>query len=164
MNLATIDIIFLILMGIAAIRGLFNGLIKELFSIGALILGLLAAMAFYKALAGFFTEQFGNHLWNEGLSFFLVFIVIFAGLKVAEKFISKMLVETTALSFDKGLGFILGLLEGIIICSLLTYFLDFQTFISMDKALSDSFFVPYFIKIFPYLESTGSAVINSIKK
>ena len=164
MNFSTIDIIFMILMGVMAFRGLFNGLIKELFSFGALIIGLLASMAFYKPLSGFFVEQFGDHAWNEGLAFFIVFLVIFVGLKIAERIILKMMEETAAFSVDKGLGFVLGLLEGIIICSLVTYFIDLQTVFNLDKVISGSFFVPFFVKIFPFLESTGSAVMNSIKK
>jgi membrane protein required for colicin V production len=121
-------------------------------------------MAFYKNLAGFFTDQFGHHVWNEGLAFFLVFIVIFIGLKVVERIILKMMEETAAFSVDKGLGFVLGLIEGIILCSLLTYFLNFQTLFNTEKMLSGSLFVPFLVKIFPFLESTGSAVINSMKK
>ncbi len=164
MNFTTIDIVFLILMGVMAFRGLFNGIIKELFSLGSLVFGLLAAMAFYKTLAEFFTEQFGSHVWNEGLSFFLVFIVIFIGLKLVERIVLKMMEETAAFSIDKGLGFILGLFEGIILCSLLTYFMDTQTLFNSDKMLVNSLFVPFLAKIFPFLESTGSAMMNSIKK
>jgi len=164
MNFSTIDIIFIVLMGVMAFRGLFNGIVKELFSLGALVFGLLASMAFYKNLAEFFTEQFGHHVWNEGLAFFLVFIIIFIGLKVVERIILKMMEETAAFSVDKGLGFVLGLIEGIIICSLVTYFLGVQTLINTEEMLSGSFFVPFLAKIFPFLESTGSAVLNSIKK
>lgn len=164
MDFTTIDIIFLIILGVMAVRGLFNGLIKELFSFGALILGLLASMGFYKSLAGFFAEQFGSYGWIEGVSFFLIFIVVFVLLKIAEHTILKLMDDTAAFSVDKGLGFVLGLLEGIIICSLITYFINFQTLFNLDKLLAGSFFVPFFSKIFPFLESTGSAVMNSIKK
>lgn len=164
MNFSTIDIIFMILMGILAFRGLFKGIIKEIFSLGALVLGLLAAMAFYKNLAGFFSDQFGHHVWNEGLAFFLIFILIFIGLKVVERIILKMMDETAAFSVDKGLGFVLGLIEGIIICSLLTYFLSIQTLFNTEKILSGSLLVPFLAKIFPFLETTGSAVLNRIQK
>ena len=164
MSFTTIDIIFLIIMGLMAVRGLFKGLIQEAFSFGSLILGLLASMAFYKALAGFLTGQFGSHVWNEGVSFFLVFIVVFAALKIAEHTILKLMDDTAAFSVDKGFGFILGLLEGIIICSLVTYLFDIQIFFNTDKLLYNSFFVPYFSRIFPFLESAGLAVMNSIKK
>jgi membrane protein required for colicin V production len=145
-----------------AFRGLFNGLVRELFSFGSLIIGLISAMAFYKTAAKFLTEQFGSHSWNEGISFFLIFIVVFVCLKMAEHTILKLMDETAAFSVDKGLGFLLGFLEGFIICSLVTYILDFQTFFDMNKILGNSFFVPYFSKIFPYLESTSSAVMNSL--
>jgi membrane protein required for colicin V production len=164
MDFSTLDIVLLIIMGVMAFRGLFNGLIRELFSFGSLIFGLLASMAFYKTLAGFFTEQFGAHTWNEGVAFFLVFIIIFAALKVIENIILKMMEETAAFSVDKGLGFVLGLLEGIVICSLVTYLINIQTIFNMDKMLNSSFFVPFFNKIFPFLESTSSAVMNKIKK
>ncbi len=162
--MTTIDIIILIILGLMAIRGLTKGLIRELFSFGSLILGLLAAMAFYKSLGGYITEQFGKNGWNDGISFFIIFIVVFIVLKLVERTILKLIDDTAALSIDKSLGFILGLMEGIIICSLITYLLDLQTLFNTDKLLGNSFFVPYLSKIFPFLKSAGSAVIDSIKK
>lgn len=164
MDFTTIDIIFMILMGVMAVRGLFNGLIKELFSFGSLIVGLLVAMALYGRVALFFAEQWGEKSWNSGLAFFIIFILIFIGLKFAEHIILKMMEETAAFSVDKGLGLVLGLLEGIIICSLVTYFLDTQTLFNTDKLLGGSFFVPWFVKIFPFLESTGTALMDNFKK
>jgi len=164
MDFSTLDIIFLIIMGVMAFRGLFNGLIRELFSFGSLILGLIAATAVYKAFAEFLGGFLGNHSWVEGLSFFIVFIAVFIGLKIAERIVLKMMEETAAFSVDKGLGFALGLLEGIVICSLITYLVDLQGIFNMDKILSTSFFVPYLSKIFPFLESTSSAVMNTIRK
>lgn len=154
----------MIIAGVMAVRGLFKGLIKELFSFGALLVGLIAAMAFYGKVAMFFTDQFGDHTWNRGLAFFIVFILIFIALKFVEHIILKMMEETAAFSVDKGLGLLLGLLEGIIICSLLTYFLDTQTLFNTDKLLGGSFFVPFLAKIFPFLESTGSALMGNFRK
>lgn len=162
MSLTTIDIVYIILLAVLAFRGLFNGLIRELFSFGSLILGLLAAIFFYKTFAAFLGEQFGAHSWNDGVSFFLIFIVVFVCMKIAEKALVKLMDETAAFSVDKGLGFILGLLEGFIICSLITYLLAVQPLFNMDNILNNSFLVPYFSRIFPFLESTGQAVIGSL--
>jgi len=164
MNFTTIDIIFMILMGVMAFRGLFKGLIRELFSFGALLVGLLSAMAFYGRVAAFFSGQFGDRSWNQGLAFFVVFILVFIALKFLENIILKMMEETAAFSVDKGLGFLLGLLEGIIICSLVTYFLDTQTLFNTDRLLGGSFFVPLLVQIFPFLESTGTALMNNFRK
>jgi uncharacterized membrane protein required for colicin V production len=105
-----------------------------------------------------------NSYVNSKMALKIVFIIIFAALKVIENIILKMMEETAAFSVDKGLGFVLGLLEGIVICSLVTYLINIQTIFNMDKMLNSSFFVPFFNKIFPFLESTSSAVMNKIKK
>lgn len=162
MDFTTIDIIFLIIAGVLAVRGLFKGLIRELFSFGALVAGLLIAMALSGKVSEVFTSQFGSHSWNKGLSFFIVFILVFIALKFVERIILKMMEETAAFGVDKGLGLLLGLLEGIVICSLLTYFIDTQTLFNTDKLLSGSFFVPFFVKIFPFLENTGNALMDSL--
>ncbi|MBN2657058.1 MAG: CvpA family protein [Spirochaetales bacterium] len=164
MNFTTIDIIFLIIMGIMAVRGLFRGLISELFSFGALVVGLLVAMAFSGKVAVFFSEQFGEQSWNRGLAFFIVFILIYIALQIIERIIVKMMDETAAFSVDKGLGLLLGLFEGIIICSLLTYLLDIQTVFNTDQLLGGSFIVPYLVKVFPFLESTGAALMDNFRK
>lgn len=164
MNFTTIDIIYMILLGIMAVRGLFKGLIRELFSFGSLVVGLLAAMALYGKVALFFTEQFGEHSWNRGVAFFIIFILVFILLKLLEGIILKMMEETTAFSVDKGLGLLLGLLEGIIFCSLITYFLDTQTLFNTDNLLGGSFFVPYLVRVFPFLESTGSVLLDNFRK
>lgn len=148
-------------MAVLAIRGLFKGLIRELFSFGALIAGLFIAMALTGNLAGFFNSQIGEHSWNRGLAFFVIFIVVFLVLKFLEHIILKMMEETAAFGVDKGLGLLLGLFEGIIICALLTYFLDTQALFKTEKLLGGSFFVPYFVKIFPFLKSTGTALMGS---
>lgn len=151
----------MIITGVLAVRGLFKGLIRELFSFGSLIAGLLVAMALYGKVSLFFTDQFGEHSWNKGLAFFIIFILVFIALKFIEHIILKMMEETAAFGVDKGLGILLGLLEGIVICSLVTYFLDTQTLFNTDNLLSGSFFVPLFVKIFPFLKDTGNALLDN---
>lgn len=162
MEFTRIDIIFMAILGFLAVRGLFKGLIRELFSFGSLIAGLLIAMGFYGRVALFITEQFGEQSWNKGLAFFIVFILVFIALKFIESIILKVMEETAAFSVDKVLGLILGLLEGIIICSLFTFLLDTQTIINTDEWIAGSFFVPFFVQIFPFLKDTGNLLMDNI--
>ena len=161
MNLAIIDIILLVVVGIMAIRGLFRGMLKELFSFGALVLGLLASFAFYRTLGRLLAEQFSSNSWYEHLSFFIIFIIVFALLKMIEQSLLKIIQNGAASHVDKGLGFVIGSFEGVVLCSVFLYFMEIQPFFKVDKFLEGSSLIPLFSKIFPYLESTGSAVMNT---
>ena len=72
MTFEVIDIVFALLVVIAAIRGAFRGFVTEVGSMAALILSFAAAIIFYKPVALILERQFGHSLWNPLIAFLIL--------------------------------------------------------------------------------------------
>ena len=74
MNL--LDVIFVIVIVISSIYGLFKGLIKEVISVLAVIIGLILASRLYEKVSPIFGNLGVNEQVSNILSFFVLFIII----------------------------------------------------------------------------------------
>jgi membrane protein required for colicin V production len=102
-----IDIIFVILMVLAAIRGYRRGLIVGLFSFVAIIIGLAAAMKLSIVVAGYIGNAVNvSDRWLPIISFAVVFIAIVLLIMLGANIIQKT-VEAGALGWVNRIGGIL---------------------------------------------------------
>jgi len=118
-----VDIVVLVVLGLAFLYGLFRGFVLQLAGIVFIVLGLI--------LANRFGPAFGDtlHGWFENLGNpvdrFVAFGVIFIGTVVVGHILALMfrglLEKLKLLSYDRFLGGILGTLKGAIIITLLLY-------------------------------------------
>jgi len=111
-----IDIIILILLLLAAISGYRKGLVVELASLAALILGIWGAFEFSDITAEFLVENFNWH-WKylNIVSFILTFIVIVILVHVVGSVVNKI-VETAMLGFLNRLaGIVFGILKSALV-------------------------------------------------
>ncbi len=85
-----IDIVVGIILVVAIIKGFKNGLIIELASLAALIIGLLGAIKFSNV-----TENYLSQYWNSDhigiIAFIITFILIVVGIHVAAKALDKLI-------------------------------------------------------------------------
>ena len=103
-----IDWISLALIGALGISGFFNGFAKEISSAIAWIVAIVGAWYFGPLLFPYLEVYLSNVQVKSIASFILVFIILFALVKLAGSILSKFL-NTIGLSFlDKGLGFFFG--------------------------------------------------------
>lgn len=121
-----IDIVLAILLVLAAISGFRNGLISEVVSLAALVLGIWGAIKFSYVTADFLTENMNfksDHL--EIISFIVTFIVIVILVHIVGNVVNKM-VETMMMGFiNKLAGLIFGVLKAALILSIILLVLDF---------------------------------------
>ncbi|MCF6358676.1 MAG: CvpA family protein [Draconibacterium sp.] len=120
-----IDIVLGILLILAAISGFRKGLIVELASLAALILGIWGAIEFSYITSEFLVEHF-DWKWDHlnTVSFIITFIVIVILVNIVAKTVTK-LVETIMLGFvNKLAGLVFGLLKGAIILSIVLVVFD----------------------------------------
>ncbi|NOR75455.1 MAG: CvpA family protein [Draconibacterium sp.] len=115
-----IDIVLGILLLFSAVGGFKKGLIVELASLAALILGIWGAIKFSYITSEFLVENFD---WNwdhlNTVSFIITFIVIVILVNIVAKTVTK-LVETVMLGFvNKLAGLVFGFLKGAIILSII---------------------------------------------
>jgi membrane protein required for colicin V production len=159
MGLTVIDIIFLILIAIFALRCALRGIVGELMSMAALILGLLAAIFFFRKTAELIRGRFipDVKVLPEIVAFVAVFLTVFAVIKIFETILKDIIERIKLGGPDRFLGFFLGVAEGLVIVCLLLFLITIQPFVEADLILEGSLFaeilLPYIIGTRKELES-----------
>ena len=156
MNLSVIDIIFLVLIAIFIIRCFLKGFIGELLSMAALVLGLLAALFFYKNGGEFLRVRFWPELnvIPEIAAFAAIFLIVFLVVKILE-FLLKGIIEGLKLgNADRFLGIIFGLAESIAVISLILFLLRIQPLFDSSSILSGSIFARILLPLIMGSEKT----------
>ncbi len=120
-----IDIILVILLLLAAINGFKKGLIAEVASLAALILGIWGAIEFSYITSDFLVENFDLHTKHLNIiSFVVTFIVIVILVHIVGNTINK-LAETVMLGFvNKLAGLVFGVLRSALILSIILVVFD----------------------------------------
>jgi len=137
-----IDIILAILLVLAAISGFRNGLITEVVSLAALVLGIWGAIEFSYVTSDFLVENLNIQSDHLGIiSFIITFIVIIILVHIVGNVINKM-VETMMMGFiNKLAGLVFGVLKAALILSIILLVFDFideDVKILSEKAKSES--------------------------
>lgn len=138
MSLAFIDVIFLAIMVLFGIICAVKGFIKVLFEKGALILGIWAAILFYKTLVPFVSTYVNIKFLAIALSFLLVFLVVYIVMMVIRKLISSIFDNEIFKSLDRLLGFIFGFIEGLAIVAIILIVLSGQPWFDVSGLLDSS--------------------------
>ena len=156
MNLAAIDIVFIVLVALFMLRCFLKGFIHEFFSIAAIVLGLIASLYFYKNGGEFVREKFMPDIKTipEIIAFVALFAIVFLTLKILE-FILKDIIEGIKLGgVDRFLGIVFGFLEGIVVVSLILFIIRIQPLFDPGSLLSDSLFAG---ALLPLITGMGSS-------
>ena len=115
-----IDAIIIIILAFAVIRGFTNGLIKEVASLAALILGIWGAIKFSDYTAGKLYDNFNMTGKYVGI---ISFVVTFGIIAIVIHFIGVLLdklLEAVALGFvNRLLGMVFGLIKSVLILSVI---------------------------------------------
>jgi len=144
MNL--LDWSFIIIIGVSAIYGLFKGLIKEVVSLLAVIIGLILASRFYEGISSLLKNLGLGEQAAKILSFFVLFIVIFIAIVLIGRLIHKF-VHAIFLGWLNRLGGIgFGFIRGIIVSSIIIIIL---TITLSEKApiLTQSKLTPHIMSV-----------------
>ena len=142
MNIAIVDIVFCVIIVVFSLRCAVKGFVSELMSMAALILGLLVAIFFFRSGAFFIREHFfpGMPFLPELIAFILIFLVVFAAIKLLE-FLFKRVIDGIQLGgADHFLGFLFGIAQGLVVICLLLFFIIIQPFVDPEIILKGSFF------------------------
>lgn len=159
-TVSTVDIFFLICFIPAIIGGLMNGIVRQVSSLLALVLGIWAGWHFSSLVSQGITIFIKN---NDSLaniiSFAIVFILVLVLVNMIGKGLSKIIKFALLGWLDKILGLIFGMIKYAFVLSVLIYFINslnnLYSFIP-DDFFSDSVLFPILEKIapsiFPYLK------------
>jgi membrane protein required for colicin V production len=144
-----IDIIFIFLMFLLVLRCSLRGFIKELMSMAAVVLGLIGAFLLHKNGGLFLREKYFPtlKLIPEILAFLAIFLIIFVVIKIVEHILKDIIDRINFGGVDSFLGFIFGLVEGVILISLILLALSVQPLFNEGPLLERSFFAQFLLPI-----------------
>jgi membrane protein required for colicin V production len=147
MILTTLDFIFIGLLVIIIIRCTVRGLIEEVMSMAALLLGLAGAFLLYRSGAVFIRNFLDLRFIPEILAFVGIFVLIFILVKVLEYILRDIVIRISLNWLDRLLGFVFGLVEGFTLVSILVFVIYVQPVFKADLILEQSFFARLLIPV-----------------
>ncbi|MDR0589596.1 MAG: CvpA family protein [Spirochaetaceae bacterium] len=148
-GLEPIDIIFIALVLILVIRCALRGFIEEVLSMASVVMGVLAAVFFYKNGGIFIRERYLENVGviPEILAFVILFLIPFVGIRIVEHIIKDIVVKVNLGGLDRFLGILFGLLEGITLISLVLFVIDIQPLFDKNLLLEKSFFARFLLPV-----------------
>jgi membrane protein required for colicin V production len=146
-----IDFCIIVVVIIFCIRGFLKGLVHELFTLGIIILGLTASLLFFRPLGLALQKSLGN----RDLSFILAFFIIFAGIAIFFIILRNALIglidRVNLTDIDYVLGIVIGMVEGVLLCSIILIFLENHPVLGIDRMVASSLLHPHIKGIFLFL-------------
>ncbi len=163
-----LDIGWLIIIFLFALRGVMRGLFREAFGLAGIFIGLIVAINRYEVLGNIVASEVTSISPRTAklISFAVIFIgvALFGGLLgiVFHKACKYSLVK----GIDQGGGLFLGLLEGSLICSILLILLTVSPFSeNVNKWMRGSTLSPYLMKVGPFVyDNIASVMPGEAKK
>jgi len=150
-----IDIIFLVSMALAVIKGFQKGLIIALFSIIAFVAGIAAALKLSALVSEWLSQSTNiNVKWIPFIAFILIFFIVVLIIRWSAKLIEKA-VEFAFLGWVNKIGGILlfAVLYTLIMSVLLFFALQLHVF--TEQTIAES-------KTYIYIQPWGARVIDSL--
>jgi len=149
MQIAVIDIVFILVALILAVRGALRGFVSEIGSVAALILGFGGAIVFYKPLAGLIGRRIGQSMWNPLIAFLVLFLALYLVVKLLERLLENLVDRLNLERLDRVLGLFLGLTEAILLIGVVLFVLNWQPFFDPRNLLSQSLFARFLFPLLP---------------
>jgi len=149
LSFEVIDIVFALLVVIAAIRGAFRGFVTEVGSMAALILGFGAAIVLYKPVALLLDKRLGPSIWNQLIAFLILFLLGYLLVKLVQRMLQNIIERLNLDRLDSALGFFLGLAEGLLVVAVALFIINWQPFFDPKSLLGSSFFARMLFPVLP---------------
>ena len=161
MNFAVIDIVFIALIVIFTLRCALKGFVSELMSMASVVLGLLAALYFYKKGGEFIRIKFmpGLNIIPEIIAFIALFLIVFITVKILEAMLKEIIEGVRLGSADRFLGILFGLVEGIIVVSLVLFLFSVQPLFDYRPILEKSLFAKILMPFITGVSTAGPAAL-----
>ena len=139
-----IDVILISILALTSILGIMKGLVKQVFGLLAVIVGLILALGFYSQVSWIYLRFISNEVLAHFLGFLTIFLVVLCFGWVSSYFLSKFIKGPLKI-LNNILGGGLGLLKGILICGVVVFAL--LVFPISKKALKESALSPVCLQI-----------------
>lgn len=134
-----IDVILISILALTTILGVVKGLVKQIFGLLAVIIGLILALGFYSQVSSLYLRFISNEVLAHFLGFLTIFLIVLCLGWVSSYTLSKFIKGPLRL-LNNILGGGLGFLKGILICGVVVFAL--LVFPISKKALKESALSP----------------------
>jgi membrane protein required for colicin V production len=140
MPLNYFDMIVLVLLVLFLLRGVMNGILAEFFGLLGVIGGLWYASSAYQDIVPYLANVIRRPDWREFAAYGLVFFSVLLAVELLARVASKALSFASS-PLDKGVGAALGLVRGMVVCSVCLVLL--RHFVSDAPFFKDSLITPW---------------------
>ncbi len=151
-SIGILDIIFIIILAISTLIGLFRGAVREVLSLVGLAVSIYLAFKFADALSNNYISQFFEQ--QPRISYIIAFVIIIVASIFAIALINLLfsqLLKVSGLSFvDRFLGLVFGILRGGLFCAILTMVITFIPGTTQADWWKKSSLAPFFQNIASY--------------
>ena len=117
MALTYFDMILLVILVLFLLRGVMNGFLAEFSGLLGLIGGLWYASYAYKDVAPYLANMIRDSAWRDLAAYGVVFISVLLAVALLAHGVSKIFSLMALAPLDKALGAALGLVRGLVVCS-----------------------------------------------
>lgn len=145
-----LDIVFLVIVCLLMLRGLYRGILIEVAGIVGVILGFWLAKMYSPVLAPYIAKAISTAGWAPVLAFLLIFLLTIFLFTLAAKAIKGILTLTFVGWVDNLFGAFLGLAKGVLVCAVALAL--FQAFMPNAGFLNGSLFAPWLQVVSDYLK------------
>ncbi|HOX12726.1 MAG TPA: CvpA family protein [Spirochaetia bacterium] len=134
-----LDLVLFVVILLFALRCYFRGFVAELLSMAAVILGVFLAILFYRPAGELLAKYLALESFTEVLGFAVVFLLVFLLIKILQGVLRSVIENINLQNVDRGLGFLLGAAEGLLLSSLLLMLMRLQPVLDLSALLEGSF-------------------------
>lgn len=142
--MSIMDWIFTGIIILLAARCFVRGFVQEVLSVASYGVGLLSGLLFSNALIDVAVKKLGIQGIPASVEYVVAFIVCFVLgfllMKIVEKLIREGLEAANLDIFDRVLGLVLGIGEGLLVVALALVIMDLQPFFNLDALLAESLY------------------------
>lgn len=118
-NLMLYDIVFLLIILVSTLFGLFRGGVAELLSLSTWFIALWAMHKFGAYLNNYIPNNISNPLLRSIIIYFIVFIVVAIIIAILKKLIHPIINSIGLNGLNYLIGFIFGIMRGVMICAII---------------------------------------------
>ncbi|MDI6703873.1 MAG: CvpA family protein [bacterium] len=144
------DAIFLIILGLSIVLSLFRGIIREVFPVLSIIVGIVIASRNYVVIGIVLQRFVSNSNLAKIIGFSIVFLVVYVIISLIGLLTGRLIRSLSLGWVDRVGGLIFGMIKGFLIIGVIVMVISAFPVGGTKKLLDDSFFVPYtfhFIKL-----------------
>lgn len=160
MSLPIIDLVFILIIAACVVSASCKGFINEVFDKGAPVLGIWAAVLFYRQLAEPLLQYVRIVTLANILGFAIVFIIVFLAIKIVQQIIGNIFEGKIFRQLDRSLGFLFGFLEGIALVAIIFIVLQIQPWFDVSRLLAGSIFYRVLKSVADLPIQTFSSVVD----